>query len=83
MRKLIWGFAGRTYHIVGNLTQWPIYIHVSYENTFDNTDQDSQQGIAWACAPPPLPLNQDFASFVLFTDAILNVLVVKFDKKYI
>ena len=33
--------------------------------------------------PPPLPLNQDYASFVLFTDAILNVLVVKFDKKYI
>ena len=65
--------------------QWPIYSHVSYENTFDNTDQDSQQGIAWACAPPPppLPLNQDFVSFVLFTDAILNVLVVKFDKKYI
>ena len=59
-------------------------IHVSYENTFDNSDRDSQQGRAWACAsPPPLPLNQDYASFVLFTDAILNVLVVKFDKKYI
>ena len=58
-------------------------IHVSYENTFDNSDRDSQQGRAWACASPPLPLNQDYASFVLFTDAILNVLVVKFDKKYI
>ena len=22
MRKLIWGFAGRTYHIVGNLMHW-------------------------------------------------------------
>ena len=22
MRRLIWGFAGRTYHIVGNLMHW-------------------------------------------------------------
>ena len=58
---------------------WPIYIHVSYENTFDNTDQDSQQGRAWACASP-LPLTQDFANFELFTNAILNVVAVKFDK---
>ena len=25
MRRLIWGFAGRTYHIVGNLMHWPNY----------------------------------------------------------
>ena len=25
MRRLIWGFAGRTYHIVGNLIHWLIY----------------------------------------------------------
>ena len=24
MRRLIWGFAGRTYHIVGNLMHWLI-----------------------------------------------------------
>ena len=24
MRRLIWAFAGRTYHIVGNLMHWPI-----------------------------------------------------------
>ena len=25
MRRLIWGIAGRTYHIVGNLMRWLIY----------------------------------------------------------
>ena len=25
MRRLIWGFAGRTYHIVGNLMHWLNY----------------------------------------------------------
>ena len=28
MRRLIWGFAGRTYHIVGNLMHWLIYVYV-------------------------------------------------------
>ena len=26
MRRLIWGFAGRTYHIVGNLMHWPNFL---------------------------------------------------------
>ena len=30
MRRLIWGFAGRTYHIVGNLMHWLIYVCHSY-----------------------------------------------------
>ena len=25
MRRLVWGFAGRTYHIVGNLVHWLIW----------------------------------------------------------
>ena len=29
MRRLIWGFAGRTYHIVGNLMHWVRMFEVS------------------------------------------------------
>ena len=29
MRRLIWGFAGRTYHIVGNLMHWLIYKYLN------------------------------------------------------
>ena len=29
MRRLVRGFAGRTYHIVGNLMHWLKYVYVS------------------------------------------------------
>ena len=32
MRRLIWGFDGRTYHIVGNLMHWLILLTYYYVN---------------------------------------------------
>ena len=41
-------------------------IHVSYENTFDNSDPDSQQGRAWACASPPPSIKSGLCKFCTF-----------------
>ena len=38
MRRLIWGFAGRTYHIVGNLMHWLKYnfqMNLKYKTVLD------------------------------------------------
>ena len=43
MRRLIWGFAGRTYHIVGNRMHWLIYI-TYLKVKIMNTEHD-QKGI--------------------------------------
>ena len=34
MRRLIWGFAGRTYHIVGNLMHWLICVGTKKKQEF-------------------------------------------------
>ena len=31
MRRLVWAFAGHTYHIVGNLMHWLLYIEVKID----------------------------------------------------
>ena len=43
MRRLIWGFAGRTYHIVGYLMQRLKCIHIVFLNknkTYETSDID-------------------------------------------
>ena len=37
MRRLIWGFAGRTYHIVGNLMHWLIWLILDYTPIEDHS----------------------------------------------
>ena len=41
MRRLIWGFAGRTYHIVGNLMSWLKWTSAYLNQKFDLGPRDN------------------------------------------
>ena len=50
MRRLIWGFAGRTYHIFGNLMHWLI-LYFLYN-------------IIWMIACDPMIYNKGHLKFI-------------------
>ena len=59
MRRLIWGFAGRTHHIVGNLMHWLVSSCSKKGSCFDKFEETRSAPQIGVCNWKLFFLNQD------------------------
>ena len=47
MRRLIWAFAGRTYHVVGNLLHWLMCNKIKSQNLIAGLNAEQIEGVRY------------------------------------